>query len=601
VNPREVLRRCLAAVVLLSCGAALSATACATIRYEVSLAHPEQHLFHVTMRIPDVASDVTVQMPAWNALYQIRDFSAHVRQVEAFAGSEKASIEKVNKSAWRVHGRGGITLRYDTYWDEPGPFATQLNSDHAFINPAMILFYIPERREENVELTFGSSLPPGWRVAAQLRQEEDTLPSVYAASNYDRLGDAPIEAAKFEDFVIPEMFPPVRIVVHGDKWKREDIVDDLRRICRYQAGLMRDNGFGGYLFLLHVGKLADGSGGGMEHANSTAIFVQSEEDLPALAAHEFFHLWNVKRIRPATLEPVDYTKEQYTRALWFAEGVTNAYAAYTLVRTQLWSKEEFYRDFSQQVTDLEVRPAHRWQSAEQASLDTWLERYPIYNRPENSISYYAKGQVLGVLLDIMIRDHTNNEKSLDDVLRTMNAEFAQQNKPYRDSLDVRLTAEKVAGGSFEAFFQKYIANAEPLPYQNVLSLGGLELRMTEHKRPLLGFHAERDSAGILIVREIEPEGDAGAAGLRVGDAITGWNGVDPPGNPERWVSSQKPGNLLRLTVRREEKGLALELRIGEATERFYRLAEDSHASEKAKRIREGILHGSTQPVTAQNR
>jgi predicted metalloprotease with PDZ domain len=149
---------------------------------------------------------------------------------------------------------------------------------------------------------------------------------------------------------------------------------------------------------------------------------------------------------------VDYTKEQYTRALWFAEGVTSTYAAYTLVRTQLWSKEQFYFDLSQQISELESRPANQWQSAEESSLDAWLERYPLYNRPQESVSYYAKGQVLGVLLDILIRERANNEKSLDDVLRAMNGEFARQNKPYRDSLDVRLTAEKVAGGSFDEFF-----------------------------------------------------------------------------------------------------------------------------------------------------
>jgi predicted metalloprotease with PDZ domain len=339
----------------------------------------------------------------------------------------------------------------------------------------------------------------------------------------------------------------------------------------------------------------------MEHANSTAIYVRSEEDLPNVAAHEFFHLWNVKRIRPATLEPVDYTKEQYTRALWFAEGVTSTYAAYTLVRTQLWSKDQFYVDLGGELTGLESRPANRWQSAEQSSLDAWLEKYSIYNRSQNSVSYYAKGQVLGFLLDILIRDRTNNEKSLDDVLRSMNTEFAKQKRPYGDSVDVRLTAEKVAGGSFEEFFTKYVANAEPLPCQSVLPLAGLELRATEHKRPTLGFYAEREAPGNLTVREIDPESSAAAAGLRIGDAITSWNGGDPPRNPERWVYLQKPGSTLRLMVHRDEQQLSLEFRLGQAMETFYRIVEDSQASEKAKRIREGLLHGRTQPVTAWHR
>jgi predicted metalloprotease with PDZ domain len=188
---------------------------------------------------------------------------------------------------------------------------------------------------------------------------------------------------------------------------------------------------------------------------------------------------------------VDYTKEQFTRALWFAEGVTSTYAVYTVVRSQLWNKDQFYFDLSEQISELEARPANQWQSAEESSLDAWLEKYPLYNRPEESVSYYAKGQVLGVLLDILIRDRTDNEKSLDDVLRAMNNQFAKQNKPYRDSLDIRLTAEQVAGGSFEDFFSKYVSHAQSLPYAQTFALAGLDLRTTQHKRPVLGFFTER--------------------------------------------------------------------------------------------------------------
>jgi predicted metalloprotease with PDZ domain len=353
-----------------------------------------------------------------------------------------------------------------------------------------------------------------------------------------------------------------------------------------------------YTFIIHLGEAAQGAGGGMEHANSTAISLRSAEQLPNLAAHEFFHLWNVKRIRPATLDPVDYTKEQYTRALWFAEGVTNTYAAYTMARSQLWDKGQFYVDVSQQISDLEARPANRWQSAEESSLDAWLEKYPLYNRPQESVSYYEKGQVLGLLLDILIRDRTDNEKSLDDVLRAMNNEFAKKNKPYRDSLDVRLMAERVAGGSFEEFFGKYVARAEPLPYARILPLAGLELRMAQRKRPALGFFTERGASGEVIAREVDPESSAAQAGLRSGDLILSWNGAEPPRNPERWVFSQKAGSEVRLRMRRDDHDASIDFRVDEATETFYQVAENSHAEAKAKRIREGILHGTTQPVTA---
>jgi predicted metalloprotease with PDZ domain len=355
-----------------------------------------------------------------------------------------------------------------------------------------------------------------------------------------------------------------------------------------------------YVFLIHLGKSATGVGGGMEHSDSTAISVRSQDEFADVAAHEFFHLWNVKRIRPASLEPVNYAKEQYTRALWFAEGVTSAYASYTLVRAGLWNKDQFYEDLAEQIGDLESRPADRWQSAEQSSLDAWLEKYPLYNRPSTSVSYYTKGQVLGVLLDIAIRDRTENEKSLDDVLRTMNADFAKAGKTYRDSLDIRLTAEKVAGGSFEEFFRSYISGAEPLRYSQLLPLAGLDLRRAERKHISLGFLSDRDPAGNWTVRSVDPDSPAAQAGLLQGDVITKWNGMEPPHNPDRWLLAQKKGATLGLSVRRDQATLTPEFRLGEVAETFYRVLESPGADARAVRIREGLLHGVTQPVRAQS-
>src|SRR5207245_8470877 len=286
----------------------------------------------------------------------------------------------------------------------------------------------------------------------------------------------------------------------------------LRRICKYELTLMDGAPFERYMFILHICKCVGGAG--MEHAHSTAIGAYSDEYLPSVAAHEFFHLWNVKRVRPASLEPVDDSKEQYTRALWFAEGVTNTYGSFTLVRSGIWSKEQCYADLSEQISELEGRPANRWQSAEQSSLDAWLEKYPLYNQPEFSVSYYTKGQVLGDLLDILIRERTGNGKSLDDVLRSLNMNFAKQGKTYRDSLDVELAAESVAGGSFEEFFAKYVAGADPFPYQQILGLPGLTLRTLEQRRPSLGFFVAHEAKRPFVMAQVAPEVLPAVAGLR---------------------------------------------------------------------------------------
>ncbi len=574
-----------------------SSSSSAAIRYEVSLAHPEQHLFHVTMTIPNVAREVTVKMAAWNALYQIRDFSSHVQNVTALAGTEISSIEKLDRQSWRVTGKGTIAIRYDSYWDEIGPFASQLNGEHAFINPAMILMYVPDRRSEETLLEM-PDVPYEWQVAspslAGLLQVSRARVFTITAKTYDELADGPIEIGKFQQFDLPGVSPHVEVVIHGGNWKKKRVEEDLKRICQYELKLMGGAPFERYTFILHFGKRA--GGGGMEHANSTAIGVSSDEYLPGVAAHEFFHLWNVKRIRPASLDPVDYTKEQYTRALWFAEGVTNTYGSYTLVRSGIWSKEQFYADLGEQISELEGRPANRWQSAEQSSLDAWLEKYPLYNQPEFSVSYYTKGQVLGDLLDILIRDRTDNAKSLDDVLRLMNANFAKQGKTYRDSLDVQLTAETIAGGTFEEFFRKYVAGTDPFPYQQILALAGLALRTVERRRPALGLFAEHDPSGPLVVSTVDGEGPAAQAGLRAGDVILNWNGGEVPKRVEHWLQDQKAGDLLKLLVRRDDNEISIEFRLGEINETLYEVMEVSHAAEKARHIREGMLRGETSAV-----
>ena len=563
------------------------------IRYEVSLSHPERHLFHVLMKVP-ASGETLLQMPAWNALYQIRDFSSHMQNIEAHDATGAVPIQKIDKQTWRLSGNGVLRIDYAIFWDEAGPFATQLNAEHAFINPAMILLYVVGRTSDKTLLSL-VDFPDDWRLESAASYHcEPVIGHPYCSgekSNYDEIVDAPIEIGRFQEFDVPGVSPRITVVVHGDNWRKKQIEGDLKRICQYELKLMDGAPYERYTFILHIGK--GSGGGGMEHANSTAIGAPSDEYLPGLAAHEFFHLWNVKRIKPATLDPVEYTKEQYTRALWFAEGVTNTYGSYTLVRSGIWSKEQFYADLGEQISELEGRPANRWQSAEQASLDVWLEKYPIYNRPEYSVSYYTRGQILGDLLDILIRDRTANAKSLDDVLRTLNTDFAKQGKTYRDSRDIQLTAEKIAGGSFEEFFHNYVANAEPLPYQQVLALAGLDVRPGEHRRPTLGFSSERDANGFLVVRTVESDVPAAEAGLRADDVILKWNGGDVPKRAERWLREHKAGDLLKLVVRREDRETTLGFRIGEIKETFYEVDESAHPNEKARHIRNGILRGVT--------
>lgn len=481
-------RRALAVAFFGVCGLLAGAQpAAATIRYQVSLSEPGRHLFGVTMTVPVEGRELTVAMPAWNALYRIEDFAYRVRDVTALCAgltAVPADVRKIDKQTWRISlesrcqpgDHNQFEIHYQIEWDELGPFQSQLNEHHAFMNLAQILMYVPSRRDENTAVAF-ENVPRGWRTAAELPSDSA---DEYTAEGYDTLVDAPVEAGKFDEFQFNEDDAHFRAIVDADgEWNRPALESGLHRLTDYELHLMGGPPFETprreYTFIFHLGPGDDSEGGGMEHANSTAIAMGSAEAAIPIAAHEFFHAWNVKRIRPQSLEPVDYAKEQYTRALWFAEGVTSTYASYALVRTGLWTAQQFYADLASQIGTLESRPARHWQSAEESSLDAWFEKYDGYADPDRSISYYNKGQILGVMLDLAIRDATDNRKSLDDVFRLMNEEYAKRGKFYDDDDGIRAAVEEVAGKSFADFFRRYVAGTDEIPYDEFLGIAGLRL------------------------------------------------------------------------------------------------------------------------------
>ena len=578
--------------------------AAATIRYRVSFAHASEHLFVVQMEIPNAREGTEVAMPAWNALYQIRDFAYRIRDLHILAppgpggNGSMFRLRAIDEQTWKIEnpdmppksGDSGVaTVQYSIEWDDPGPFSSQLNDHHAFINFAEILMYIPDRRGENVEVAF-DDVPPSWKIAAELPPGLEK--NSFTAESYDALVDAPAEAGQFREFAFDNDGAHFRAVVDAASGGQDRLEDYLRRITGYELGLMEGPPFKEYTFFFHIGPYSDVGGGGMEHCDSTAIAATAVQSAAAIAAHEFFHAWNVKRIRPQSLEPVDYAKPQYTRALWFAEGVTSTYAAYTLERTGLWTKSQFYGDLASQISELESRPARAWQSAEESSLDAWFEKYDDYNRPDRSISYYNKGQIVGVLLDLAIRDSTDNRKSLDDVLRRMNGEYAKAGKFYNGSAAIRAVAEEVSGRSFQDFFQRYVAGTDEIPFDDFLGVAGLKLKIDVAKKADLGFQTAVSSGEETAVSALEPDSAAAAAGLREGDVILPSRGKFR--SLDEWLRDRAPGDTVTLHVEREGQETEISFVVGAREDRQYSIAEISNPTGKQRRILSGLLRGATE-------
>jgi predicted metalloprotease with PDZ domain len=589
----------------LACGLVFFAGAAhATIGYNISLDRTEEHLFDVTVTIPDVHGSVVVQMPAWNATYQIRDFASRIQSFLAHAGLCGPSafcvlpVTKLDKQSWRVMGDGSVTLEYSIFWDEPGPFASQLNTNHAFLNLAEVLIYVPDRRKEDVSLGFFlGAAPANWWVGAALEgkgNEEFGRNRMisFSATGYDQMVDAPVEIGNFEKFDLEEISPPVHVVVHGENWDKKRLAEGLSRIVKYETQMMGGAPYKEYTFMIHIG--TEYGGGGMEHANSTAINAGSTLGAIEIAAHEFFHLWNVKRIRPQSLEPVDYTREMWTRALWFAEGVTSTYASYTEVRSGMWTREQFYFDLAAQISALESRPARKWMSVEESSLDAWFEKYPQHNQPEFSISYYNKGQLLGVCLDILIRDATENRQSLDDVLRAMNENFAKKGKFYNDSADIEATAEALAKTNFHDFFAKYVAGTDEVPFKEILAKAGLDLSITTIKHADAGFESSTNFEGnVVLVSSVAPGGPAQIAGLRAGDTLISVDGESASDGVDAMLQLHRPGDVVKIRFRRAKLEREISVTLVSRSEQVYKIEELRGATDKQKRIREGMLKGTT--------
>ena len=593
------------AFIVLACAVLFVARpATATVSYQIHLDHPEQHLFRVEMRIPQAAPGTIVSLPAWNALYQIRDFSYRVREVRAVAAlpdSTPVELRKIDKQSWQIQRVSGTSLPatsdvaivYSVEWNDAGPFGSQLNAHHAFINLAEILMYVPGRRNDDTQVEF-VQIPDGWKVVTELtpagiKNDE----SAFVAPSYDELVDAPVEAGKFDEFDFDEGGAHFRVVVDGKGWARGWLGDHIKRVVRYELQLMEGAPFREYTFLFHIGPYAEVGGGGMEHANSTAIASATEDGLVAIAAHEFFHAWNVKRIRPQSLEPIDYTKEQYTRALWFAEGVTSIYASYALERSGTWDKQQFYEDLAMQIELLAARPARKWQSVEESSLDAWFEKYEDYNNPERSISYYDKGQILGVMLDLAIRDATDNHKSLDDVLRRMNDEYAKRGKFYNDTAGVQSAVEEVAGRSFEDFFQHYVSGTDEIPYDRFLGAAGLELKLQRVKSADIGFYPNQPLGSDVVASAVEPGSAAEGAGLQAGDTVIQMNGREVPGRRGAWTPDVTPGETVKLRVKRNGQEMDIVYQVGTREEQTATIVESPHATDRQRRILKGLLRGTT--------
>lgn len=580
-----------------------SRTAPPDITYTVSMPRPHTHLLEVEVRLKRGAgaapSQETLIMPVWTpGSYLIREFARHVQD---FAATDAATGRplvwtKVNKNSWRVTTGGAKDWRatYRVYSNELTVRTNELHDRHAFWNNAALLVYPDGFLKSGSKLVINP--PAGWKIATGLPAVAGQS-NTFSAENFDVLYDSPVEVGNFKTLAFEVKGVPHRIVIEGEgNYDPERMRRDVQKIVETQVLMMGGEiPYRDYTFIVNL--VASG-GGGLEHLNSTALITtrfsfrpdSNYLDFLALVSHEFFHLWNVKRIRPDALGPFDYNRENYTKLLWVAEGITAYYEALILRRAGLISDRQYLDLVAGTIKDVQSKPGRFVMSAEEASFDAWIKYYrPDENAANSQISYYDKGALLGLLLDLQIRKMSGGARSLDDVMRYLYTEFFKKNRNYSPA-DFQRACEIAAGGSLEDFFTRYVRGREELPYDVILSGVGLRLEPTSGaERAYLGADLNQDNDR-LIVRRLYSGAPAYEQGLNANDQIVALDGyrVNRDQFSQR-VGEKRPGDTVRLTVFRLDELRTLDIKLGGITDASYRPIPVAQPSEEQARLYQGWL------------
>lgn len=568
------------------------------MRYRVALPEPHSHLFHVEAHVEAPGDACELVFPVWTpGSYLVREFARHVEGLVAEDGDGRPlEVVRTDKHRLVVRARGAAraVVRFRVYANELSVRTCHLDGTHGFLNGAAVFPFVPARAGKPHVLEIEP--PPGWRVATAL----EGGPTVFTAADYDELADSPVEIGTHRTVRFEAMGKPHEIAIWGrGNLDEARLAADARKVVETLGAMMGGLPYDRYLFILH---LTDKRRGGLEHARSTTLNVQrmgffpreTYEETLGLLAHEFFHVWNVKRLRPAALVPFDYSREQYTRLLWWFEGATSYYEQVALARAGILSPKRWLEALGKALTSLERTPGARKMSLEEASFLAWVKHYrPDENSPNSAISYYLKGELVALALDLALR---RAGRSLDQLLLALYERHQAGGVP-EDGVE-RLAAELLGADAARRFFDRFVRGTAPLELDT--EVVGVRLA----RRPAQGFDDKGGTAGKrddegpkagylgvelappgpkLVVQSVREGSPAHRAGLYAEDEIVAEDGfrVDRGALWDR-LRERGPGGELRLTVFRRDELLDVVLALGDPPEDTVWLEADASATDDAR-------------------
>ncbi|MFO0950623.1 MAG: PDZ domain-containing protein [Isosphaeraceae bacterium] len=606
----------LAAACLASAGLLAADDLPAAVRYTLKFPAPQTHYVEVAGEIPAAgSSELTLMMPVWTpGSYLVREYARNVEDFRAVGrNGAPLKVEKTRKNRWRVETEGNIAVRvsYRVYCREMGVQTSWVDGGFALLNGAGV-FMTPlpvQTKPRTFEVQV--ELPPGWKsVYTGLAPVPGGGPNRFLAPDFDTLVDCPIYAGNPTVYEFQVDGKPHLLVNEGEGgvWDGPRSARDVETIVRTQRDFWGFLPYDRYVFL----NLMTETGGGLEHKNSTVLMTsrfatrtrKGYLNWLELVSHEYFHAWNVKRLRPVELGPFDYESEVHTRSLWVAEGLTDYFGRLLVRRAGLNSVDEYLAgrprgrsgggDGDEPVGDfgrLQTTPGRLVQPLETASYDAWIKFYrPDENSANTGISYYTKGSVVGFLLDAEIRRATSGARSLDDVMRRAYERYSGP-RGFTPA-EFRAVANEVAGTDLSAFFHKALETTDELDYSRALDWFGLRFKSGKDKPGDAGKSAAEESdppkgwlglttkneGGRLVVSQVKRETPAFQAGLNVGDEILAIG--DDRVRPETWKDRAemfRPGESVTLLVSRRDRLTRLVATFGREPERSWSLAVDQKA------------------------
>jgi predicted metalloprotease with PDZ domain len=544
------------------------------ISYRVRIADPNAHLVEV-----EIEGAQRLAMPAWSpGSYLVRDYARNVRDFEGIGGPAR----KVDKQTWETEGRG---LRYRVYAHEVTVRTSHVDAEHAFLHGPSVLMYAVGREQEPCRISIEP--PAGWQIAT-------TMPAECAG--YDQLADTPIELARSlsrASFETGGRTHEIAICGRPDApVDPRTLAADIAKIVEEAAGVFGTLPYEKYLFLLHLA--AGVPGGGLEHRDSSALLAspyafrprKKYEELLELFSHEHFHVWNVKRIRPRVLGPFDYSRENYTRSLWVMEGVTSYYDRLLLVRAGLLPVKRYLEKLGEELARLRQTPGRFAQSIEESSFDAWIKFYkPDEATPNATISYYLKGSLVAMAIDLEVR--SRSQKSLDDVMRLLWQRYGNAAQGFDDHA-VRAIFEEATGVDLADLFAAHVEGREELDLEKWLALAGLQVEAPkpedEPEGGWLGAQT-REVNGRLILSSVLAGSPAERGGLAPGDEVIALDGFRVDGGSLRdRIAARPSGTRLRVSVFRREELVDATVELGPKPPDSYQIKPNPAASPEARAL-----------------